>query len=116
MACRSVGNYLYNQCIGIAVRIYFPDMLKMTGLFPLVPQLLPAAAEKPGFSRCKSPLQRLFIHISDHQDLPVAGILYDGRNQSSVIIFQILNFYCFHDSPTCGPQYPDLINISLNRK
>ena len=70
--------YYNQQCVSIAVIVNILHLLHITRGSSLIPQLLAAAAPKPGGLGFNSLGQGLLIHVSQHQYLAVF-FLYNGR-------------------------------------
>ena len=92
--------FRYNEDrVAVAVIADFPDILEMTGTLPLIPELLPAAAEEPGAACPEGEPQGLLVHIAQHENLSAVFILDYGRYQAPVIksdLFYNFFIYFFH--------------------
>src|SRR5690606_38322278 len=80
------GLFHFNQeRITVAVGDHPPHPLHVARRLALLPQLPPAAAVKPRDSRLERPLERLTIHVSDHEHLAGAAHLDHGGHKALFI-------------------------------
>ena len=76
---------LYQNGIAIAILADGLQPQEIARGFALVPQFLPAAAVEPDVSADQCALERLLVHIAQHQDFTIPGILDNSWNQAFVI-------------------------------
>ena len=88
MAHWSFGMYADKQRVVVAVALDVHKIEKVSARLAFGPQALTRPAPKRDAFRCKGFLIRLLIHVSQHENLPGVGILYDSRNES-VAFFEI---------------------------
>ena len=82
---RPRGLSLYQKGIAIAILNDGLQPQESARGFSLVPQFLPAAAVEPDVSADQCALERLFVHIAQHQDFTIPGILDNSWNQAFII-------------------------------
>jgi hypothetical protein len=75
--------------IVIAVLPHLDSADEVAGGSPFVPEFLAAAAVKPDIAAGERLIECLLIHITDHQDFAVIGVLYHRRYEASGIEFNI---------------------------
>lgn len=82
----AVGPHFYQQCVGIAVGCYGNEVQVVATRFALRPQFSARTAEEGDQSRCLRLLQRLFVHIAQHEDAARLSILHDGRYEAAAFL------------------------------
>jgi hypothetical protein len=76
---------LYEQRVGVAIKIYLVYVLNVTGTLSFMPHFIPAPAEKPGLPAAERFRDGLFVHVSQHQHLVGSTLLYDYGHQPVII-------------------------------
>ena len=90
MARRADLLHLDQQAILIAIQRHSLHVLKVPAGLTLEPKTLARPAPIGAFARLKSPPQRLLIHPSHHQHLPILMVLNDRGDQAIGVVFQVL--------------------------
>ena len=97
MAGRPRLLHFHQQRILITVDKNGPDLLRMPRGLPFSPEFFSGSAPEMGLAGLQALLERLQVHIGDHQHFFVFMILDDGRNQiarkSSAVIFRARTYF-----------------------
>ena len=73
------------QRVAVAVDPDLAHVLAVARRLPLAPVLLAAAAPEPGPPGVQGPAQGLGVHVGDHEDLAVDGVLDHRDHQPAVV-------------------------------
>ena len=82
VALPGLHGHLQQHAVLVAVRENLLDLLEVAAQLSLRPQLPARPAVEGTFARFDGSLERLAIHICEHQYPARLCILYDGRNQA----------------------------------
>src|SRR5579863_2671419 len=72
---------LDDERVGVAIDKDAPDALTVARGLALLPQLLAASRKEPRPSCLERALQRLFVHVANHQDVSRRRLLHDRRDE-----------------------------------
>lgn len=89
MTGRSGLLYFNEKRVLITVVENFLDPLHISRRFPFLPELPARTAPIPGQTGLNGPLQRLQVHIRDHEHLAGLPFLDHGRDKTLLIKFEI---------------------------
>ena len=93
MTGRPAGIGEHQQRVAVAIRGNLAQLEIVARRLALGPQPGFAAAPKRHPAACPGLLQRLGVHVAEHQHGAAAGVLHDGRQQASALApIQVLQF------------------------
>jgi hypothetical protein len=85
MTGRANLHSFYKKTILITVYVEAAQFLEVTRRLPLDPKLLSRATPEGNFSSLDSAYYGLSVHVPDHKNITIFGILYHSRNQSVLV-------------------------------
>lgn len=81
------------QRIGVAIGSQLDYTLHVAAGSALVPELLPAAAPKPGGARLEREAHRLSAHPGDHEHLARIVLLHHAGDEAMVVKSQVIDVH-----------------------
>jgi len=93
MTCRPSLVNFYEERVLIAVVENILHSLHVSRRLPFLPELLARAAPVPGETGLHGPLQRLRVHIRDHEHLAGLPFLDHGGDKTLLVKFEICRYF-----------------------